>query len=179
MPSEFDIIELLLKRKADGTLCPDDSLLEGDTSPLSLEKIAEAESKLGFRLPSILRRIYTEIANGGFGESYGFLGLLGGIVNEDGEDAVSLYLTNLQSDPDDQHWNWPTGLLPIVHLGCARYHCIQCNDPNAPIIWFEPNPHEPDETWDNSFISFCPSLTTYLWAWLKEEDLWENLPDEA
>lgn len=179
MPTESDIIEAILKRKEEGNLCPDDSLLGGDTTPLSLEKMAEAENRLGFQLPSMLRRIYTEIANGGFGHSYGFLGLLGGPVNEDGEDAVSLYLANRGLDPDDKYWSWPEGLLPIAHLGCAMYHCIQCDEPDAPIIWFEPNPHEPGTTWENSFIPFCPSLGEYLLAWINGEDLWSDFLGEA
>ncbi len=172
MHSDSEIIELLLSRKKAGLLNPDDPLLQGNNAPLSSDKIAEAETKLEFELPPLLHRIYSEIANGGFGESYGFLGLLGGPLNEDGDDAVTLYLNAHRADPEDKYWNWPTGLLPIVHLGCAMFQCVQCNDPNLPVIWFEPNVHDFRETWEKSFIPFSPSLSSYISAWLNEEDLW-------
>src|SRR5262249_32902431 len=144
-------------------------------SPLSETKIADAEKKLGFQLPPLLRRIFNEVANGGFGDSYGFLGLVGGPVNEDGKDATSLYLSYRQPCPDDPHWLWPIGLLPLCHLGCAMYHCVQCTEPDAPIIWFEPNPHVDGESWEDSFIPFYPSLADYLQAWLDGKDFWADL----
>jgi hypothetical protein len=54
------------------------------------------------------------------------------------------------------------------------YHCVQCDNNNAPIIWFEPNPHEENTPWDSSFIPFCPSLAEYLSAWLAGDDLFEK-----
>ena len=40
--------------------------------------LEEAESRLGFKLPILLRRLYLEVGNGGFGPSYGLLGISGG-----------------------------------------------------------------------------------------------------
>lgn len=44
--------------------------------PLSEAGITEAETSLGFQLPSLLREIYGIVADGGFGPPYGFLPLL-------------------------------------------------------------------------------------------------------
>jgi hypothetical protein len=129
--------------------------------------------RLSFELPPLLQRIYTEVANGGFGYSYGFLGLSGGMENEDGNDAVLQYLMYRKPDPDDPLWKWPDALLPIGHLGCAMYHCVQCMHMNAPVVWFEPNPHELGQSWDSSFIPFAPSLAEYLSAWLSGTDLFD------
>ena len=175
MRAESQILLELERRKAAGKLRADDSLLKGDTTPLSDQDIAAAESRLGFRLPRLLRAIYREISNGGFGESYGFLGLVGGALNEDGLDSVSLYESYRQADPDDAHWSWPEGLLPVCQLGCAMYHCVQCLDDASPVVWFEPNPHEQGSSWDRSFIRFSPSLREYLSAWLDGVDLWAML----
>jgi SMI1 / KNR4 family (SUKH-1) len=174
MIQDSEIIETLLCLKRSGELRADNPYFKGDFSPLSIGELYQVESQLGFQLPGLLRRIYTEIANGGFGYSYGFLGLLGGMLNEDGNDAVMQYLMYREPDPDDRYWCWTTGLLPIGHLGCGMYHCVQCDNNNAPIIWFEPNPHEENAPWNSSFIPFCPSLAEYLSAWLAGDDLFEK-----
>ena len=41
--------------------------------------VAEAEELAGRSLPSLLRRLYLEVGNGGFGPGYGLLGLRDGI----------------------------------------------------------------------------------------------------
>ena len=37
--------------------------------------LAETEARLGFTLPPLLARVYTEVADGGFGPGYGLLSL--------------------------------------------------------------------------------------------------------
>ena len=172
MRTESEIVTELKRRKENGNLSADDSLLKGDTSPLPVDTVATVETRLGIKLPPLLQKIYTDVANGGFGESYGLLGLVGGPLNEDGLDSASLYETHREADPSDELWVWPTGLLPVCHLGCAMYHCVQCDGDNFPIVWFEPNPHEDGESWDTSFIPFCSSLNEYISAWIDDVDLW-------
>jgi hypothetical protein len=179
MRTDAQIIAELKRRKTDGTLAASNSFLGGDSTPLDEKAITIAESRLGFALPPLLRAIYRDVSNGGFGDSYGFLGLINGPRNEDGLDAVSLYEAYRLSDPSDKNWNWPKGLLPLCHLGCAMYHCVQCDDAHSPIVWFEPNPHEDEGPWDDSFIPFCPSFNEYLSAWLDGVDLWAKLGDGA
>jgi SMI1 / KNR4 family (SUKH-1) len=173
----FDPVDALKLLKAQGSLRADDGCFDGDIRPLSEHEVREAEARLGFKLSPLLYRLYTEISNGGFGYAYGFLGLSGGMLNEDKNDAVAQYLLYCQEDPDDPNWRWPKGLLPIGHLGCAMYHCVQCNDPDEPIVWFEPNPHEDGESWDSSFITFAPSLSAYIEAWLSRKDLFDVFLD--
>ena len=173
MRTESQILFELKGRKAAGELKADFSgRLKGDAIPLSERDIAAAESRLSFRLPPLLRAIYGEVANGGFGEAYGFLGLVGGPLNENGLDSVSLYESYREADPADEYWHWPEGLLPVCHLGCGMYQCVQCLDDALPVIWFEPNPHEEATPWDDSFIPFSPSLREYLSAWLDGVNLW-------
>lgn len=177
MRTDDEILMEMKERKSRGSLSANDPFLRGDTNPLTTGAIENAESRLGFRIPLLLRAIYREVSNGGFGDAYGFLGLVGGPRNEDRMDCVSLYEAYKQSDAADEFWNWPTGLLPMCHLGCAMYHCVDCTKPLSPIIWFEPNPHERGREWDDSFFPFCDSLTEYLSSWLDGVDLWERLED--
>lgn len=169
-----DILRALQQRLQNGQLRADESDAEFLPEPLDPSTVEAVESQLGFRLPSLLREIYLSVANGGFGYAYGLLGLRGGACNEVGEDVVSLYRALRQPDPEDPHWYWPECLLPVFHLGCAMYHCVRCDVPDAPVVWFEPNPHSPGESWQDSFIPFAPSLTSYLQVWLNGRDPFEE-----
>ena len=55
-------------------------------------EIAEAERRLGFQLPELLRELYTCVGDGGFGPGYGFLGLIKPVPIGDftGESVVEL-----------------------------------------------------------------------------------------
>jgi hypothetical protein len=44
-------------------------------APVTEEALQETERRLGHELPTILRTVYTTVANGGFGPGYGLLGL--------------------------------------------------------------------------------------------------------
>jgi hypothetical protein len=137
-----------------------------------MHELETAEAALGCGLPELLRRLYLEVANGGFGPGYGLLGVPPlGAKDDLQHDLVSLYALYREADPDDPHWVWPEGLLPLVHLGCAMYGCLNVRAAGAPIIWFEPNPHEPGTPWDGSFIPLIGSLAGWLEAWLEGRDL--------
>src|SRR6188508_996978 len=98
--SDDEIVAELKRRRESGHLCADDPRFLRVFSPLSETAIVDAEKRFGFHLPSLLRRLYLEVANGGFGYSYGLLGLSGGMTNERGNDAVSQYLMYCKPHPD-------------------------------------------------------------------------------
>lgn len=142
-------------------------LLPGPASAAALDS---AERSLGLRLPVLLRRLYAEIANGGFGPGYGLLGVPPeGATDDLGKNLVSLYQTYREAD--DPHWTWPVGLVPVAHLGCAMYACVNAATQPAGVIWFEPNGHELGTPWDASFIPLADSLETWLQTWLDGRDL--------
>lgn len=59
--------------------------------PASEMAIVQAERRLGFALPPLPRRIYGEVGNGGFGPSYGLIGVPGGATDDLGRSIVDLY----------------------------------------------------------------------------------------
>ena len=71
-----DLIGELKQRALEGGLVDDDGK-QTEHAPLPETVIAGVEESLGFRLQPLLRRVYGEIANGGFGPGYGILGLRG------------------------------------------------------------------------------------------------------
>src|SRR3954469_1135410 len=79
--------------------------------PATSESLMETEARLGFRLPPLLRRLYSSVANGGFGPGAGLVGVKGGHPDVDGRTLDALYVA-LRSE-----W-WPQeGLLPLWDWG--------------------------------------------------------------
>ena len=122
------------------------------------DDVAEAESMIGSPIPNLLRRLYLDIGNGGFGPGYGLLGVRGGH-----EDDTKMTVTDLyrQAHQDPSAW-WqflPPNLLPICHWGCALYSFIDCSFPEGPMWGWDPNPGPTDET------ALFPSDATFA-EWL-------------
>ncbi|WP_344628336.1 SMI1/KNR4 family protein [Kitasatospora arboriphila] len=141
------------------------------------EDLANAEQLVGFELPVMLRRLYTEVANGGFGPDYRLLPLIG-----EGRTAVSAYRAEYGSDQGRGHPSphWPRGVLPILDWGCAMYAAVDCLHPDAPVLLFEPNADPED--WADAWFADSPSLAAWLQAWLDGTGWWEEdvmLADDA
>jgi hypothetical protein len=83
----------------------------------SVASLDSTEAELGMPLPALLRRIYLEVENGGFGPGAGLFGVTGGHTDVDGRTISALY-TLLQSQ------GWPLGILPISDLGDGAWSCI-------------------------------------------------------
>jgi SMI1 / KNR4 family (SUKH-1) len=141
---------------------------------LPLKTIKVVDTELRFELPELLRMIYTKVGNGGFGPGYGLIGVPGGAI-EDGKTINEHYQSFRSSDPDDPKWKWPEKLLPICHWGCAIYACVDCSRPEAPVITFDPNCHDLNDSWDDCFRQSASSLQEWLTAWLNGVDLWEQM----
>ncbi len=174
-----NLVKELLELKPHGELIPDTGFSKVVYPPISNDELVSAEKFLGFPLTPSLRQIYLEVANGGFGPAYGLLGLTGGMTNEDGNDAIMQYKDYRQCDPADPHWRWPEGLLPVGHLGCAMYLCVDCTKRDGPVIWFEPAAHEDGKPWQDSFFPFVESTEEWLFAWIDGNDLFKKVSAEV
>ena len=145
------------------------------SAPLARDDVlAGDERRLGFNLPALLKRLYGEIGNGGFGPGYGLIGLSGGALDDLGRTAPEIYAALSQPGADDSDFIWPTGLLPICHWGCAIYSCIACAAPGFPMKIFDPNLHASINSWDDAFFAEGLSFDEWIEAWARGEDLWEK-----
>ncbi|WP_197085147.1 SMI1/KNR4 family protein [Saccharothrix sp. ST-888] len=117
----------------------------------SPHSLTEAEELLGFALPPLLARLYCEVANGGFGPDYQLLPLSG-----EGQTAVSAYRSERAQSQAGPVPHWPRGVLPILDWGCAMYAAVDCLQPHAPVLLFEPNAVE--ENWPDAWFKDAPSL---------------------
>jgi hypothetical protein len=139
--------------------------------PLTGEQLEEAEARLGFAVPPSLRSLYESVGNGGFGPSYGLLGLIGGAKQEDGCDAIEMLEAYQQRDNDDPLWAWPDMLIPVVHLGCAMFFCVDASTSDGMVIWFEPNPHEAGQPWTDSFLPLNLTFEDLMTRWTEGDDV--------
>ena len=136
--------------------------------PATEEQLAAAERRVGFALPPLLRRLYAEVANGGFGPGPGILGVTGGWRNDHGKTVEDLHAVMLEAVQENQHWVWPAGLLPIAdHSGV--YVCVDASAPPHRIVEFdfeELDDDGPDGGWSRAFGDVAPSLEGWLADWL-------------
>jgi hypothetical protein len=128
--------------------------------PCSDADVDRAETALGVRFPPLLRRLYTEIGEGGFGPGTGILGLEG-LAREHQSYAVELAV-------EQEFGVWPAALLPLCQLDQTLLACIDCSDPAGPIVGFEVDDLDWDELagFEEAFQPRSPSLHQWLEAWL-------------
>ncbi|MEV0899719.1 hypothetical protein [Actinoplanes sp. NPDC049802] len=90
--------------------------------PATAEVVAEAEQIAGRPLPYLLKRLYTEVGNGGFGPGYGLLGLRGGHKTGQIDATVGLRHGSLML------CDWGCGISSDLHLDDGQ---VWGYDPNG------------------------------------------------
>lgn len=102
--------------------------------PATEEQLRETEGILGFPLPPMLRTLYSQLANGGFGPAYGIRGVKGGAPEEAGtlatwyqiraEMLTFFDLKEAEIRPGKNFSfdasSWPRSLLALCDLGCGN-----------------------------------------------------------
>jgi len=144
-------------------------------SVATVASIVAAESAIGLKLPPLLCRMYTDIANGGFGPGYGLIGVAGGATDDIGNSLVDLYSGSQSAQFRKRFPTWPTGIVRFCYWGCAMYSAIDCLTPNYAVYHFEPNPDEADLGFANCLIPHNRSFDEYVAAWLDDHDLMNDV----
>lgn len=103
--------------------------------PVSKSEFAEFERESGLELPDTMRRIYTEIANGGFGPSWGLNPLTH-------ETQISIHGWDRY---ERSHWEngvpptaWPDPLIRLCEIGCNAYFGVHLNGTDFPVYIVDP-----------------------------------------
>lgn len=170
-----------LKARVAASADADDAYPIEPSPPASDADLAASEARLGFALPPLLKRIYREVANGGFGPGYGVLGIEDGFGDDLGATASSLYLmlsdTQPHDDPALRYLPWPSGWLPFCYWGCTVYSAVHCEPPYA-VSFVDLGNYETDA--DDEGAEPPPlalpraSLTQWFEDWLDGKELWDE-----
>jgi hypothetical protein len=98
--------------------------------PLSAARFAAVEERLGRALPDLLRRVYTEVGDGGFGPEYGIFPLGEHPGYEYDLNPVEIMEHDLRRDPDS--YSLRLGLVWCDH-GCAIRDWVSVAEPGSPV----------------------------------------------
>ena len=134
-------------------------------TPASKGVLSAAEERLGFPLPPLLRLLYSDVADGGFGPGHGFLPLFAPVAQPHEDSVVTLYEVFRGGDPEEPTWSWPERLLCVCDWGCAIRSCVDCSRPELPVVRFDPNE-------EGEFFPETPTFDGWLEDWLSGKDLW-------
>lgn len=154
------------------------------TSPAPLPPVAteadlvETERQLGFSLHPLLRRLYTDVANGGFGPEYLLMPLTG---DDEVESIVGEYAAFTTEREKDRRI-WPVGVLPVLTYGCGMYAGVDCTDPNGAVLLYEPNGGTENlaEAWFLDAEGLAAWLESWIAGkgWYREESDLDEHPQE-
>ena len=143
--------------------------------PVAPKALQVAERVIGFKLPELLRAIYLKVGNGGFGPSYGLVGIKGG-AKLDGRTLETCYQGMAKLEKENAIWGWPERLLPLANYGCGMWGCVDCEYQKLPMILWDPNNLDAERdgadarlNWGNSFWDQRESLRAWLEGWLTEK----------
>ena len=108
-------------------------------APVPLLGFEKEEQEIGFPFPGLLKRLYTEVGNGGFGPGYGLLS----IARISPADRPILHYYSRFRAGSSRGRDWTAGIIPFNEWGDLILSCVDLSDPgyrnDPPVIRFEPN----------------------------------------
>ncbi len=170
----MDLLIQQLKRRTADPLRASDNAVYGPPDfrvrpPASSGQVRSAEQLLGFDFPPLLKVLYTEVGNGGYGPGYGVFKLP--TAEPEIGDLVEQYWYMSGKDNPATDWRWPAKLLPLFSHGCGIYECLDCAQETGRMILYDPDYYTEGAPIEESLAQLAPSLEARLNAWLAGEDL--------
>lgn len=144
--------------------------------PASEDELLLTEQLLGFPIPPLLRRVYSEVGNGGFGPGYGLTGAEGGRPDAVGYSIAGAYRLRREIDPAAPGWSWPNRLVPLVSWGGGTFSCGDFSETSCPLFVFDPLAHPNGAEAVESLPAHAPGLRELLSDWIRGGDV---APPEA
>lgn len=131
-----------------------------------------AERKIGQRLPELLRRLYTEVANGGFGpDARGFACLTDGNRDPGGvvwPSAVRIYQRSHKSGVLPASW------FELTPGGCTMYWYMSLTDADNPVLPYDSGWDDEQEP-EDGVTHVTSSLRRWLWTWAEGGNVWDEV----
>ena len=127
--------------------------------PSETAALEGVEAELGFSLPPVLRRVYLEVADGGFGPGAGLTSI----------SASAAAYARLRTGAQLPHGRtWPERLLPIVGVD-PGYDCVDASSAEGRIVAWDPDglgEFSGEKAWNRSFSEVSPSVEAWLEDWV-------------
>jgi hypothetical protein len=163
---EDALIEALKRRIQADSETPHDHKRAAPFPPATEEQIESTERELDAPLPLLLRRIYLEVANGGFGPGFGILGANGGYRNDNFGTLVGIYRGSRDENEKEGWPEWPVGLLLLEDWGCTQLACLATAEFAGSIVLKD----------DNNGLTVTEfTLARYLAEWCEGRDPWKGM----
>lgn len=145
---------------------------------ISLAEVAFVERHLGFTLPTSVRRLSLEVADGGYGPSWGIFRLK--------QPPGRPYGFPHAGTMSVESWNWldhnadeydpptkmeeslsrfPAKFIRYCEVGCNINICVDCTSDNGQVFITDPNTEEPFE----KIIRLDQTVVEWLWNWVNNE----------
>jgi hypothetical protein len=142
--------------------------------PLDPKAVMAAEEQLGFPLPPLLREIYLQVGNGGFGPGNGLFRLMGNHPKD--EAVVSFYKMSTGPNVPPEYDSWDPRHIDIVDWGCNIYSILDCTTAEGAVYryWMDQYNEESDGPLRDFGVLEANSLREWLEAWMAGENLWER-----
>jgi hypothetical protein len=141
--------------------------------PVTPEVLAQAETRLGFPLPPLLRELYTQVGDGGYGPGRG----LDRLIGDDWSLVAQAERTCVEAAATGDPW-WPPRLVPFVSWGCHYTSCVDCSEPPYPVWFYDHDRNLGNVTPADYLYPESASLHAWLSAWLDGVDLWAIGPKQ-
>ena len=140
-------------------------------------QLTTSEQHLGFALPSVLRELYQNLANGGFGPGSGLRGVLGGYNGANHEGTIlDFYPTLAKSDElfdvvlDHHEWlvlpegRWPRHMLCLGDMGCVQEACVDAVSERLYLLVVTAEER-------HALVPLPWTLKKWLWRWVRGENV--------
>lgn len=137
--------------------------------PATEAEVNAAEAALGFPIPLLLRRLYTEVGNGEFGPYHGLEGVPTIPPTPRTADIVVLYEQYSAPAPEYPLHQWPRGLVPLNSRGCLYMECVDFIRPPHAVVLFDGD-CDLERPVAESLAPVAPSLEERLEMWLAGTD---------
>lgn len=134
---------------------------------LSQENIEKFEQEIGYILPDLLKQLFLQIGNGGFGPGYGLFPL----VSSTEENMLDFSKDFVECEFDF----WKTSHIPLVHWGCGIYTYMDLANPGAKLQVFDGNNYDEEDPQFNGVFEIPHNLESFFQAWVDGVDLWKEM----
>ncbi|MGW0184614.1 SMI1/KNR4 family protein [Streptomyces sp. NPDC003362] len=107
--------------------------------PAPAQAVVEVEAAVGHPMPALLRRLYLEVANGGFGPDGSILSLTDTGEWYSDEESLLQLVRDWRPASEPEALSHPLHVPPLVTLGCAIWWHVDFSTPEGRMWGWDPN----------------------------------------